>query len=152
MGIELVLPTSPKIGLEVFRADIFGSPEAVYARIYTTDAAGNMDNVGDYALKVEAGSKDTDQLKAILAYCGIVADPVEWLAKTNKEDAVKAITKWVREKFIPALTAAVNKFITGNATSPAVPYKTVEEMIQDVVVAKIVWNVSADGSVNASIP
>ncbi len=153
MGIELILPGPPEpTGVEVVTGSVFGARVPVVLRVFDTNAAGNMDDIGDYAVELETGSDEWAQLKNALAYCGITEDAKTWLAKTPKEEALKALKKWICEVLIPKFVAAVNKFRTGQASSPTVPYATFEELVEDAVVRKIVYGRNPDGTVTASLP
>ena len=149
MGIEFVLPTNPKVGIEVYFTEIVNKH---YVRIYSTDPNGVMDNVGDFSFQLSIGHGDKyADLGLILKYCGIQDDPVAWLAKMNKEDAIKALLKYITEYLIPTLVNAVNQFISGKPSNPTVPYATPEELFQDIVIWHLKYNIGPDGKITIVI-
>lgn len=122
--IDLVLNTSPKIGLEVIDFDPL--PGNLHVRLYVADGSGVFPSriAASMSLHINSSS-DEDQLADILVYCGELVAPATafdaraWLALMPQEEAVRRILKWLREVLAPSLTEFIRRFVTGGVTAPS---------------------------------
>lgn len=113
--------TTPKVGIEVFFESLV---QLNYFRVYVAGADGNF-NTNSPPAAFEA----IESLSQILTYCGITQDAKAWLASTPRTQAVQAIIKWTREKFIPKLLTSLNKL----AIAPAAPFPTEIALLEDAL-------------------
>lgn len=152
MPTSVIVNSSPKvkveIGTEPFLNNIFWIRlyAAVSENYFNVTANSGADPWGG------GGSSDWDQLQMILTYCGISTPAQSFLAANSKEEVMKAIVKWITEKFIPAIIKAINDLLgkgTVSVTSGG-NYKLPEEVLTDVL-KSVKFTINADGSVSGSV-
>jgi hypothetical protein len=164
--IDRILQTNPPVGLEII--DIDPLPGTIFCRVYVAQLVNGQavmpERFTAHFTIDPASSSEEDQLGNILKYCGAAldtnangfVDAMEaraWLARTPKEEVVNAIRKWLNEVFFPALSAAVNKFVSA-LTNPAPAgetYVDFEAAMKDIVGRRMTYSVGADGKVSFSI-
>jgi hypothetical protein len=150
----IVINSTPKIKVEVVTEPALSN--TMFVRIYVANSAGDFGLTANDGINpwVTWGS-NWDQLEEMLRYSGTAAtgNTSVWLQGATKEQAMNAVIKWIREKFLPALVACLNKLLgktPAPPVDPSVPYKKPEELLLDAL-KKTTFTINADGSVSANI-
>lgn len=157
MGIELLLPTTPKVGIEIVQHQILGTPGALGIRFFDVDATGSMDNVGDYHIYIEGGqaakAQTTNaQFDLILKAQGINTPAAEYLKNTPRAQVLKDLRNFF-VNLLKSIVEIANLWRTGKIVgADGNPYGSWEECVEDAVIHKTIYGINPDGSLRAEFP
>lgn len=152
MTVVAILPTTPKIGLDLRTAPVLENMMGVGLLIADAQGVFPIASSAADAFNIGMAGGEYTEWQAILDYCGITAPSYDmYFALHTRDQVITAIKKWVVEVFIPAILKMVNKHVGTQAPIDAGGhYASPHEVLEDVL-RRIKFTVGTDGKVSGTI-